>query len=109
MDLFRPLHDAARFSPDKMRKVNVFDTPRMFCDLYCFEPGQAQTPHRHAGADKVYVVLSGSGHFRIGAEERHAGPGVAVLAPADAEHGVSNPGPQRLEVLVFMAPKPGAS
>ena len=28
------------FNEQKMQKVNLFETERMFCDLYCFEPGQ---------------------------------------------------------------------
>jgi quercetin dioxygenase-like cupin family protein len=95
-----------RFSAEKMQKVNLFETPRMFCDIYCLEPGQAQKPHAHAGADKIYVVLEGEGEFIVGAEERRLGPGHAVLAPADVDHGVRNASAARLTVLVFMAPNP---
>jgi len=106
MELFRDVAAAAVFSSEKMKKVNLFDTPRMFCDVYCFEPGQEQSAHAHAGCDKVYYVLSGTGRFLIGTEERDAGAGIAILAPAGEPHGVRNPGPERLEVLVLMAPKP---
>lgn len=95
-----------RFSPDKMQKVNLFETLRMFCDIYCLEPGQSQKPHAHAGADKVYFVLEGEGEFTVGPEERRLGPGHAVLAPADIDHGVRNAGQGPLTVLVFMAPNP---
>ena len=97
---------AQEFSPEKMNKVNLFETPRFFCDLYCFEPGQVQKPHTHAGADKVYVVLEGAGQFLIGGEEKHLTTGTVVLAPAGMEHGVVNPGSDRLVLLVFMAPNP---
>jgi len=106
MDVFKDVAAAATFSSEKMKKVNLFDTPRMFCDIYCFEPGQEQTPHAHAGADKVYYVIDGTGHFTVGADTRDAGPGTSILAPAGEAHGVRNPGPGRLRVLVFMAPKP---
>jgi quercetin dioxygenase-like cupin family protein len=95
-----------RFSAEKMQKVNLFETPRMFCDIYCLEPGQSQKPHAHAGADKVYFVLEGEGEFNVGSEERRLGPGHAVLAPADIDHGVRNASQARLTVLVFMAPNP---
>ena len=36
-----------RFAADKMQKVNMFETPQMFCDVYCLEPGQAQKAHAH--------------------------------------------------------------
>ena len=98
-----------RFSAEKMQKVNLFETPRMFCDIYCLEPGQAQNPHAHAGADKVYLVLEGEGEFTVGEERRRLGPGHAVLAPAVIDHGVRNGGPDRLTLLVFMAPNPNVT
>jgi hypothetical protein len=49
--------EAIRFSEGKMAKVNLFETERMFCDVYGLEPGQEQKVHKHSGADKVYVVL----------------------------------------------------
>ncbi len=94
------------FSPDKMRKNNLFDSERMFCDAYCFEPGQEQTAHAHAGSDKIYYVIDGTAGIRIGAETRTLGAGGAAYAGPGEPHGVRNPGPGRLSLLVFMAPKP---
>ena len=95
-----------RFSPDKMQKVNLFETERMFTDIYCLEPGQEQKRHAHRGADKIYVVLEGTGRFHIGDDERDLGPDEIVIAPADVEHGVRNESLNRLVLLVFMAPNP---
>jgi quercetin dioxygenase-like cupin family protein len=95
-----------RFSSDKFQKVNLFETDRMFCDLYCFEPGQEQTPHKHQGADKIYYVLEGRGLVRIGADQRELLPGMAAHASSGEEHAVKNLGPDRLAMLVFMAPHP---
>ena len=94
----------ARYMPEKMQKVSLFGTARSMTDLYCLQPGQHQRPHAHAGEDKVYVVLEGEGEFRVGGEKATLGPGHAVLAPAGAEHGVTNPGPANLRLLVFIAP-----
>jgi len=106
MDVFKDARAAAAFSSEKMKKVNLFDSERMFCDVYGLQPGQEQTAHAHAGSDKVYFVLDGVGAFRIGDEERAVGNGYAVFAPAGHSHAVRNPGPGQLTVLVFMAPKP---
>ena len=106
MEVFKNALSQVSFAADKMKKVNLFDTERMFCDVYCFEPGQEQTAHAHQGSDKVYYVLQGTGQVRVGQEIRELGPGGIALAPAGAEHGVRNAGPERLTVLVFMAPKP---
>ena len=98
--------DVRRFDPAKMQKITLFETPRFFCDVYCLEPGQAQKPHRHDGADKVYAVLEGKVIAHLGEEAATLGVGDAMLAPAGIDHGLENPGPARAAVLVYMAPKP---
>lgn len=97
----------ARFAPEKMQKVGLVDTPNLFCDAYCLEPGQAQNAHRHVVGDKLYYVVEGRGRVKVDAETHDVGPGDLVAAAAGAEHGVTNPGPERLVLLVMMAPKPG--
>jgi mannose-6-phosphate isomerase-like protein (cupin superfamily) len=103
---FKNIREAARFSEEKMAKVNLFETERMFCDVYGLEPGQEQRGHSHHGADKIYAVLSGTGLFRIGSEERELGPESVILAPSGVEHGVRNNSDARLVLLVVMAPNP---
>jgi quercetin dioxygenase-like cupin family protein len=100
------LNDFKQFSSEKMKKNNLFQTPRFFCDVYGFEPGQVQKGHVHGEQDKVYIVLDGQGTFQVGGEERVLGPGQAVMAPAGMEHGVRNHTKERLAVLVFVAPNP---
>jgi quercetin dioxygenase-like cupin family protein len=106
MNNFKKLSDAKQFSVEKMKKNSVFETERFFCDLYCFEPGQEQSPHTHGGQDKIYYVIEGKGLFRVGDEEKELGAGEIVLAPAGENHGVANQSQQRLSVLVFVTPKP---
>lgn len=100
------LKDRQQFSPDKMKKNNLFQSPRFFCDLYCFEPGQDQKGHVHGGQDKVYLVLEGQGTFSVGSDKQVLGPGQGTMAPAGEEHGVFNHTGARLKVLVFVAPNP---
>jgi mannose-6-phosphate isomerase-like protein (cupin superfamily) len=106
MEVFKNAFAAAAFSAEKLKKVNLFNTDRMFCDIYGLESGQEQAGHAHAGSDKIYFVIDGHGTFTIGEEERTVGAGHVILAPAAATHAVRNPGPGRLTLLVFMAPKP---
>ncbi len=94
------------FNTEKMNKVNLFETDRMFCDLYCFEPGQQQKVHAHAGSDKVYYVLEGCGTFHIGGESEELRTSSTVMAPSGVGHGVTNTSNERLVLLVYMAPKP---
>jgi quercetin dioxygenase-like cupin family protein len=106
MSYFADANAQAQFAPEKMHKNNLFTTERLFCDVYCFEPGQEQTAHTHSGSDKVYYVIDGKARIQIGSEAREVEAGTAALAPSDVPHAVSNPGPGRLRVLVLMAPKP---
>lgn len=102
----RNVKSEVRFSPEKMQKVNLFETGHFFCDVYGLEPGQEQKVHSHAENDKVYLVLEGIGTFTIGEEVHVLGPDQIVCAPAGLPHGVANAGKNRLSVLVFMTPNP---
>lgn len=100
------LAEHQQFSNEKMKKNNVFESPRFFCDVYCFEPGQEQKGHIHGDQDKVYLVLEGEGIFQVGNEKQVLGAGQGTMAPAGEEHGVKNHTEERLKVLVFVAPNP---
>lgn len=100
------LSDYQKFSSEKMKKNNIFQTARFFCDIYCFEPGQEQKGHIHGEQDKVYMVLEGKGTFQVGDEKQVLGPGDGTIAPAGEEHGVRNHTNAPLKVLVFVAPNP---
>jgi quercetin dioxygenase-like cupin family protein len=106
MNTERHVPSLLAYSAEKMRKVALVDTPNLFCDAYCLEPGQEQAAHRHAVGDKLYYVLAGTGRIRVGADEHAVAPGDLVCAPAGEDHAVRNPGPERLALLVVMAPKP---
>jgi quercetin dioxygenase-like cupin family protein len=95
------------FSPEKLAKVGLYQTPRFFLDLYCLEPGQAQKPHAHEGCDKVYLVTQGRARVRVGDEERTLGAGEAAIAESGELHGLHNDSGERAVVLVLMAPPPG--
>ena len=95
--------DIDAFDPESFAKAGLFETDRMFADVYCFEPGQAQTAHAHDDGDKVYYVLDGEPTAIVGDEERRLTPGEAVLAPAGTEHGLRNDTDERARALVVMA------
>ncbi len=105
---FADSRTARRFSPDKLQKINLFETSQMFMDVYCLEPGQEQRVHSHAGATKFYYVIEGEGRFTVGDAERSLGPGEVAWSAPDVPHGVRNTGDDRLVLLVSMAPNPNA-
>jgi len=95
----------ARFDAVKGSKVDLFRGGQLFLGLNCFEPGQAQPVHTHAGADKFYFLLSGKARMTVGEETVIAETGALVWAPADVPHGVE----EALEptvMLVGIAPPP---
>jgi quercetin dioxygenase-like cupin family protein len=92
--------------PEKVFKSTLFQSERLLLGLNCLEPRQEQHVHTHAGQDKFYFVLEGTGTFTVGEEVQEAGEGVTVWAPANVPHGVSNSGTRRLVLLVGIAPAP---
>ena len=90
--------------PDKFFKTTLWQSGHLTLGLNCLEPGQIQKVHAHGGADKIYYVLEGEGDFTIGDEQRIAKQGMLIVAPAGIPHGVTNNGPERLSLLVTIAP-----
>jgi quercetin dioxygenase-like cupin family protein len=107
-EYFRSLDDLSGFSSEQATKVDVLRGQHLFVGLNCFEPGQSQKTHVHAGSDKFYVVLSGKARMIVGDEIRVATGGTVVWAPADLPHGVVE-ALERTVMLVAMAPPPGLS
>ena len=103
MDI-KDVSKVAEFSAEKMKKINLFETANVLCDVYNLEPGQAQKVHAHEDSDKIYMVLTGQAKVKVGDKEQVLVKSQIVIAPAGKEHGVSNQGPERLSLLVFMAP-----
>ena len=97
---------AASFSEQKMKKVNLYQSHRMFCDVYCLLPGQSQRTHVHNDEDKVYYALTGTCDVQIGDDVTPLSPGHGAVAPAGVVHGVTNKSQDRATLLVFMAPHP---
>ncbi|HBY92360.1 MAG TPA: cupin domain-containing protein [Chloroflexi bacterium] len=91
----------------KFYKDTLFRGDHLMVGINCLEPGQRQPLHDHADADKVYVVMEGSGYFTLGDQANEADQGEVVWAPAGVPHGVENRHNERLVLLVAIAPPPG--
>jgi len=103
--VIRPL-EHAEFQPGKMAKTTLFESPRLLVGLNAFEPGQSHALHTHAGMDKVYQVISGSGVFLLQDRELTMAAGDLLVAPEGVPHGVRNTGDGRLLLLAILAPAP---
>lgn len=97
--------DAARFAADKFTKLDLARGQHLFLGLNCFEPGQGQTVHSHADADKFYLVLSGNARMIVGSQSGDAAAGTLVWAPRGIPHGVER-AHERTVMLVGMGPPP---
>jgi quercetin dioxygenase-like cupin family protein len=106
MNHFLKWQDHTGSQPNKFYKTTLWQGDHMMVGLNCLEPGQTQNIHAHAGAEKFYFVLEGSGRFTVGDEEKSADTGSLVVAPAGIPHGVTNNGSARLSLLVVIAPPP---
>ncbi len=109
IDLIHDTAASAVFSDKKMRKVNLYESPRLFCDVYCLKPGQAQKPHAHEHNDKIYHALKGTCHVQIADRIEPLAPGHVAIAPAGVIHGIENRSQTEATVLVVMAPNPNAA
>ena len=96
----------AVYDPARMGKSTLFQSERLLVGLNAFEPGQEHRMHAHAGMDKVYHVLAGSGVFLLEDGEQPARAGTLLVAPAEVSHGIRNSGTERLLVLTILAPSP---
>lgn len=101
--------DVREFDEATYQKVGLVETDAMFVDVYCFEPGQAQVPHVHEGADKVYAILEGTATITLGEDEHEVGAGELVHAPSGLPHGMRNESDERVRALVTMTPPPTVS
>jgi mannose-6-phosphate isomerase-like protein (cupin superfamily) len=98
--------DRAVYDDAKMGKTTLFQSERLLVGLNAFEPGQEHRLHAHAGLDKVYHVLAGSGLFLLDGREEPMSAGMLLVAPAEVPHGIRNTGKDRLLVLAILAPSP---
>ncbi len=104
MDYFVSVLDYAKEQPEKPFKHTFLNTARVLVGINVLAEGQEQPIHDHQDQDKFYFVLEGTGWFTVGDQTVPCSPGVLVLAPAGIDHGVHNPGPQRLVFLTTIAP-----
>ena len=93
---------------EKFFKTTLFLGEALMIGLNCLEPGQVQAVHSHAGQDKFYFVIDGTGHFTVGDEVTDVPAGNVVWAKADMPHGVENKGTERLTILMGIAPPPAS-
>lgn len=104
-EFIRSVTESAAYGDEKGTKIDLFGGDHLFVGLNCFEPGQSQKIHAHAGADKFYYVCSGRARLTVGEDTREVTEGEIVWAPASVPHGVAE-ALERTTLLVGIAPPP---
>ena len=66
--------------------------------------GHRAPAHVHPGMEERWTVLEGTAAFRIGGEERVAGPGEEVVAPPGVAHVAWNPTEDPVRLRIEMRP-----
>jgi quercetin dioxygenase-like cupin family protein len=100
---FQRIEPVIGFDSAHAIKAELFRGDHLLVGLNCFEPGQSQKIHTHAGADKFYFVISGKARMRVGDDSRDADAGTVVWAPAEVPHGVEA-ALERTVMLVAIGP-----
>jgi len=95
----------ASFDAHQMTKRDCFRSDGLFLGLNCLKQGQSQRTHRHDGADKFYLVLSGKARITVGGRSQVLGPAGIAWAPAGVPHGVEEALDDTV-LLVGMTPPP---
>lgn len=94
-------HHGDRFDARLGGIGSVFGLKKLGCMLHAVPAGKTAFPaHRHHGVDEMFVVLSGSGEYRVGEEMLPIHAGDILAAPAGGPvHQIVNTGGDELRYI----------
>jgi quercetin dioxygenase-like cupin family protein len=83
----------------------VSETPGLLVmDVVWPRPGHRAAEHVHPEMEERYEVVAGTAAFKIGGEERTAGPGETVTVPPGTRHLAWNPTDEPVRLRIEMRP-----
>lgn len=95
------------FSASSFVRKRIWQTDQLHCNIYCFEPGQQNSLHRHPVSDEVVLCLEGNGMIVVGTEHQPIKAGETVLVPMNTPHGYINTSQHhRMIISVVQCPLP---
>jgi hypothetical protein len=95
-----------RFLRERPIRVNLFDRPRLVCDLICLETEQTEKRRGLGTSDSLYLIIEGKARLVTGPQVEEMEEQDAALIPPGVDHTIENIGPGRLTVMVLVTPKP---
>jgi quercetin dioxygenase-like cupin family protein len=101
------LRTSQQFSSKGFVRQRVWQSDQLHCNIYCFEPGQQNSLHRHPVADEVVFCWEGEGIIVVGDEHSPFMAGETVLVPKNTPHGYLNTSQnRRMIITVVQCPLP---
>ena len=73
-------------------------------EVWEFEAGVSEGDHIHEGVDsleEVYYILTGEGMMTMDGDQISVSSGDAIMVAPGVDHGVFNPGPQTMRLLII--------
>jgi quercetin dioxygenase-like cupin family protein len=96
-----------QFSPSGFVRQRVWQSDQLHCNIYCFEPGQQNSLHRHPVADEVVFCWEDEGIIVVGNDHVLFKAGETVLVPKNTPHGYLNTSQERRMIItVVQCPLP---
>jgi uncharacterized cupin superfamily protein len=94
-------HDGPKFALKSAEIGQALGLTTLGAMLHVVAPGKTAFPfHRHHGCDEMFVILSGSGEYRLGNRRIGVRAGDCLGAPAGGEaHQILNTGTEELRYL----------
>jgi predicted cupin superfamily sugar epimerase/mannose-6-phosphate isomerase-like protein (cupin superfamily) len=86
------------------RTASVVSSSNLSIARFDLTPGQGSGLSYSRRSEEAFVILSGSGHVRLGADERAVGPGSIVFIPALVPHVIDADPASALQFLAIETP-----
>lgn len=96
------LQTIEEFSSRAFVRRRVWQSDQLHCNIYCFEPEQQNSLHRHPIADEIVFCWEGEGIVVVGNEHDPFKAGDTVLVPPDTPHGYLNTSQNRRMIVTVV-------
>ena len=100
------IRDLVHFSPDGVRRHELFETDHLWSEVVCLQDNQRLGPIGDDRSDGLVVVLAGRVAVQVGKGRSRMGQWQSVTVPAGDELTIANASDEASVVLVVTAPPP---